>query len=96
MQSVCFDNKAEELTPADRDALKKQIREFCDRNTINAEGIKNNMITFDGFLAMLAIFIENNQFQVPWTMLWKCGYTDDLSLQVRNNYQLIPILATPR
>ena len=82
MQSTCFDSSTEKLTQVDRNALKKQIDLYCNREGIRVQVIKNNMITFDGFLAMLAIFIENSQFQIPWTILTKCGYNEDLSLQV--------------
>lgn len=39
-------------------------------------------LTFEGFLALMKMSIYGAMGVVPWTILRKYGYTDDLVLQV--------------
>jgi Ras family protein T1 len=69
----CFDVSfnAEDLTK-----LKKQVS-----STIS-DGIENNRVTFEGFLDIIKAMIDNHQFQVPWAMLMRCDFNEDLNLNV--------------
>lgn len=49
-------------------------------------------LTFQGFLALLAIFIESDQPQVPWCLLTAVGYDHNLKLKVRHWYFARPCL----
>jgi Ras family protein T1 len=48
----------------------------------NIQLLKNNLITFDGFLALMGNFLENSQPQIVWIILRKCGYDENLTLHV--------------
>ena len=76
LQLNCFQNHMnnQELTQ-----LKFKI------SSIVNHGIIKNQISFDGFLGLLKMNIYAYEYQVPWIILRKCGYNDDLSLEVSEN-----------
>jgi Ras family protein T1 len=82
----CFEDANDELNLNDINALKKQIENYSshrnNHNHVTPEFIKKDSITFDGFLAMMAIFIEAYKPQIPWIMLEKFGYDEKLHLMV--------------
>ena len=76
LQLNCFQNHMnnQELTQ-----LKFKI------SSIVNHGIIKNQISFDGFLGLLKMNIYAYEYQVPWIILRKCGYNDDLTLEVGEN-----------
>jgi len=91
MHGKCFydtDDDIDELSDEELQALKKEVISFnhdrCyDNNTkrnSNIVSIRNNSFTFDGFLAMMALYLDKSKPQVPWMILKSCGYTDNISL----------------
>jgi Ras family protein T1 len=48
-----------------------------------ADGIENNCITFEGFLTIIkSVMIDQHMYEIPWAILHRCGYDDDLQLVV--------------
>lgn len=69
----CFDVS---FNAEDMAKLKKQV------SATIADGIENNHVTFEGFLDIVKAMVDNHQFQVPWAILMRCDFDDDLKLQV--------------
>jgi hypothetical protein len=77
-QLKCFDLAInhEELL-----AIKRQISKMV------AGGIYEDKVTFEGYLGLIQMIIENHQFQIPWTILRRFNYNEDLMLQVSHILQ---------
>ena len=69
----CFDGSinAEELR-----AIKKQIA------TAVVGGLKNEKITFEGFLGLIKMMLDKHKYEIPWTILRQFDYDDDLNISI--------------
>lgn len=47
-------------------------------------GISKNCVTFEGLLGLIKMNLLAHQYQVPWILLRKCGYDDNLNIIVSN------------
>ncbi len=74
-QLKCFDLAInhEELL-----AIKRQISKMVPG------GIYQDKVTFEGYLGLIQMIIENHQLQIPWTILRRFHYNEELQLQVIN------------
>lgn len=45
-------------------------------------GLRQNKITFEGFMSSIRIFIENSKFFLPWAILRRFDYDDELNLNL--------------
>lgn len=72
-QYKCFNSpiNSEELM-----RMKRQISKFV------TGGLYKNLVTFEGYLGIVKMFIEQHQFIIPWTILRTFGYDDNLNLEV--------------
>jgi len=64
-------------------ALKSQIA------TRVAGGVVNNCVTFEGFLGLMKMNVESNNYQIPWLVLRSFNYDDNLNIVVR--FFVIPL-----
>jgi hypothetical protein len=48
-----------------------------------------NKFTFEGFLAIIFVYISHHQISVPWQLLRKFGYDNELTLQVRSPFRVL-------
>jgi len=51
-------------------------------NTIDEEVVRDGKFTVAGFLAIFDVFITQNRLDVPWKVLRKFGYQNDLTLKI--------------
>lgn len=51
-------------------------------------GLQNNKVTFDGFMAMMKKFLEKYALQIPWTVLRRCDYNDQLQLIIPDEVKI--------
>ena len=58
---------------------------------VNENGIFKGSITFEGFLTLIEFFINDLQFEVPWIVLRRFNYDNELNLKVLNIYIYIYI-----
>ena len=70
------------MTEAEVNAIKKQITKQPIGRQEHVRVVRNNMITFDGFLHMMKILLNRIELQPHWTILRHFGYDDDLELEV--------------
>eukprot|EP01039_Chlorochromonas_danica_P004509 gene4509-4945_t len=83
IQSQCFMTP---ITAREVPAIKRQIQ------ISTPGGISNNRLTFEGFLALMKMSIFSAMGVVPWTILRKYGYDDDLNLQIPKEITIPPPL----
>lgn len=69
----CFDTS---LNSEEIIEIKNQISRTASSHIVN------NMITFEGFLNLIENSIKTYKFQIPWTILRRFDFDDDLTLSV--------------
>lgn len=77
LQLKCFDvsiNTEELLT----------LKRLISRNVPG--GLSEKCFTFEGFLGLIKMYVDINSCQIPWTILRRFHYEDDLSLVVMEEF----------
>lgn len=72
-QLRCFDDL---INTDDLMALKRQI------STSVPGGVVNNFLTFEGFIGLIKLNIDVHQYQIPWLILRRYNYDDNLNIVV--------------
>lgn len=70
-QATCFNCP---MSTVEINRLKETIRNNCP------DGIRDNALTCPGFIYLYKFFINHGYIETIWTVLWRFGYQDDLSL----------------
>lgn len=70
-QVKCFDSP---VSDSELEHLKEIIRMDC------ADGMQDSKINFEGFVCMMKVFLEKNQFESIWIILRRFCYNDDLTI----------------
>ena len=65
-----------QITDDELVAMKRQISQI-------EGGLRDNFVTFDGFLGLIKLIIEDTSFRIPWQILRRFDYDDDLDYMVR-------------
>eukprot|EP01038_Epipyxis_sp_PR26KG_P011990 gene11990-16052_t len=65
-------------------AMKKQISQLV------MNGLSENKLTFEGFLGIIKLLINKHQFQIPWTMLRRFDYDNELNLSIPEEISALP------
>lgn len=77
LHSDCFNSSFshEELV-----LFKKQIAKHT------SSGIKQGKVAFEGLISMIRRFITSSQYMIPWAILRRYDYDDDLILEVSESH----------
>jgi Ras family protein T1 len=59
-------------------AMKRQIAQGVEG------GLRNEMVTFEGFLGLVKMIVEETSLRIPWQILRRFDYDDDLDFMVRS------------
>lgn len=83
-QKICFNTP---LAAQSLQDVKTVVRKSCP------EGVKNEMLTVEGFIYLHSLFIQRGRHETTWAVLRKFGYSDNLELT--DQYLYPPIQEPP-